>query len=236
MQTRRKFIKQTGKGLLVTTLGGHLLDTQNIWAVERKESLLNFKQEKLPYGFGDLAPYIDERTMEIHYTKHHATYVKLINEAILAENISEPSVEALFKRMANYSAKARNNAGGAWNHNFFWENLTPNTIAPSGKLADGIRASFGSFEQFKEQFTKVALNQFGSGWAWLVDRMDRLEITSTPNQDNPLMDLASVPAKPLLGLDVWEHAYYLKYQNRRQAYIDNWWHVVNWEKVTERLG
>ncbi|RYY31786.1 MAG: superoxide dismutase, partial [Sphingobacteriaceae bacterium] len=173
---------------------------------------------------------------EIHYTKHHATYIKNINEAIVAEKIPYATEKDFFANASKLSAKARNNGGGAWNHNFFWESLrAPGTAIQPGKLLDAINASFGSVDKFKELFADAATKRFGSGWAWLVQDGGKLKIGSTPNQDNPLMDNAEIKGTPILGLDVWEHAYYLKYQNKRPDYIQNWWNVVNWEAAQNRL-
>lgn len=234
MLTRRKFIKNTGKGLVGTMLAGSLVDVEEVSALENEaQTRLSFTQDNLMYRYKDLEPYIDALTMEIHYTKHHTAYIKSVNGAIIAENVMEQTPHDLFKDVASYSDKLRNNAGGAWNHNFFWESMTPNGVAPSGKLTDALQATFGSFEQFKEQFAQVAVTRFGSGWVWLVNHQGKLEIISTPNQDNPLM--GSSQMIPLLALDVWEHAYYLKYQNRRSDYIQNWWNVVHWKQVAERL-
>jgi Fe-Mn family superoxide dismutase len=196
-----------------------------------------FSQVALPYAYDALQPYIDTLTMEIHYTKHHATYVKNVNEAIKAENLSFKSAADFFARASTLSAKARNNGGGTWNHNFFWESMhAAPSSAPSAKLKTAIDQSFGSMDQFKDLFSKAALGQFGSGWAWLINDGGKLKITSTPNQDNPLMDNAAVKGVPLLGLDVWEHAYYLKYQNKRNDYIAAWWNVVNWDMVSRRFS
>jgi Fe-Mn family superoxide dismutase len=196
-----------------------------------------FAQIPLPYDYKALEPYIDEQTMNIHYTKHHATYIKNVNEAILAEKINATSAYDFFSKVSGYSAKARNNAGGAWNHNFFWQSMRAGgNSGPTGKIKASIDKSFGSFEKFKEEFTKAALGQFGSGWAWLISDNGALKIIGTPNQDNPLMDNAPVKGKPLLAIDVWEHAYYLKYQNKRPDYIAAWWNVVNWNEVDKRLA
>lgn len=196
-----------------------------------------FAQVALPYAYGALQPSIDALTMEIHYTKHHATYVKNVNEALKAENLTFKSATDFFGQASKLSAKAKNNGGGVWNHNFFWESMqaVPSS-APSAKLKAAIDKSFGSMDQFKDVFSKAALGQFGSGWAWLVSDNGTLKITSTPNQDNPLMDTATVKGTPLLALDVWEHAYYLKYQNKRNDYIAAWWNVVNWDSVSKRFS
>lgn len=195
-----------------------------------------FSQVPLPYAFNALEPSIDALTMEIHYTKHHATYVKNVNEAIKAEKLGYKDAWDFFAHASSLSAKVRNNAGGVWNHNFFWESMQPaGTATPSAKLKAAIDKSFGSVDQFKEQFTKAALGQFGSGWAWLINDKGTLKIVSTPNQDNPLMNDAVAKGTPLLAIDVWEHAYYLKYQNKRNDYIAAWWNVVNWDVVSKRL-
>ncbi|SEB04635.1 superoxide dismutase [Pedobacter hartonius] len=195
-----------------------------------------FAQVPLPYAYDALLPYIDTMTMEIHYTKHHATYVKNVKESIKAENLSFKSATDFFAKASTLSAKTRNNGGGTWNHNFFWQSMqAAPASAPSAKLKAAIDQSFGSLDQFKDLFSKAALGQFGSGWAWLINDKGMLKITSTPNQDNPLMDNAAVRGIPLLGLDVWEHAYYLKYQNKRNDYIAAWWNVVNWDAVSKRF-
>ncbi|HRH37488.1 MAG TPA: superoxide dismutase [Flavobacteriales bacterium] len=198
---------------------------------------LTFAQVPLPYSYEALEPSIDKLTMEIHYTKHHAAYVKNVNDAIVAEGVTATSAEDLFKKASSVSPKVRNNAGGAWNHNFFWQVMRPATEnTPSGKVADAINGGFGSLEKFKELFTDAAMKRFGSGWAWLVMKDGKLAISSTPNQDNPLMDVSDLKGTPLLALDVWEHAYYLKYQNKRAEYITNWWSLVNWDEVAKRMG
>jgi superoxide dismutase, Fe-Mn family len=200
---------------------------------------LQLSQIKLPYSYNALEPSIDAQTMEIHYSKHHAAYVKNVNDALVAEKSSATSEVELLKNISKASAKIRNNAGGVYNHNFFWEVMKPQQTSsqPSGKISEALNGSFGSFDKFKEQFTQAALTRFGSGWAWLIkDQGGVLKIGSTPNQDNPLMDISELKGEPLLALDVWEHAYYLKYQNKRNEYVANWWNVVNWDAVASRLG
>ncbi|WP_257667829.1 superoxide dismutase [Parapedobacter tibetensis] len=201
------------------------------------DGALEFSQEPLGYEYNALEPHIDARTMEIHYTKHHTAYIKNVNEAIKADELSYTTPEELFANISKLSAKVRNNGGGAWNHTFFWKSLRAPMAgnAPTGELLEAINQAFGSFDQFKEQFAAAGAGQFGSGWAWLVKENDALKIGSTPNQDNPLMDDVELSGKPLLGLDVWEHAYYLHYQNKRPDYISNWWNVVNWDFVAEQL-
>jgi len=201
-------------------------------------SAFQFAQVKLPYDYAALEPNIDATTMDIHYNKHHTAYIKNVNDAIAAENIAWGTEKEFFANASKLSAKARNNGGGAWNHNFFWQVMKPGTAgAPKGKVGDAINGTFGSFDKFKEQFADAGMKRFGSGWAWLVkDASGKLVISSTPNQDNPWMDTAEVKGTPILALDVWEHAYYLKYQNKRNEYIANWWNVVNWEEVAKRLA
>jgi Fe-Mn family superoxide dismutase len=172
--------------------------------------------------------------MEIHHGKHHQAYVNNLNNAVKGNAAEGKSLEELMHEVSKYSMAIRNNGGGHWNHSLFWTLLSPTGGGnPTGKLADDIAATFGSFETFKEQFNTAATTRFGSGWAWLVVHDGKLVVTSTPNQDNPLMDIAEVKGTPILGLDVWEHAYYLHYQNRRPDYINAWWNVVNWNKVAE---
>jgi Fe-Mn family superoxide dismutase len=174
--------------------------------------------------------------MEIHHTKHHQAYVTNLNAALNGTASEGKSLEALMAEMSKQPAAVRNNGGGHYNHNLFWEIMSPNAGGqPAGELADAINTAFGSFDKFKEDFAKAGMTRFGSGWAWLIKHDGKLVITSTPNQDNPLMDLADVKGSPLLGLDVWEHAYYLHYQNRRADYITAWWNVVNWNVVNERF-
>ncbi len=194
-----------------------------------------FELPSLPYSYDALEPSIDKQTMEIHHTKHHGGYVTKLNAAIEGTDLVDKSLEDIMKNVSKYPAAVRNNGGGHYNHSLFWTIMKHNGGGnPSGDLANAINSSFGSFEQFKKQFSDAAGTRFGSGWAWLILNNGKLEITSTPNQDNPLMDLAEKKGSPVLGLDVWEHAYYLKYQNKRPEYIENWWNVVNWEVVSER--
>lgn len=201
---------------------------------ERSNNMSKFELPVLQYPFDALEPYIDKATMEIHHTKHHQAYVNNLNKAIEGTELEGKSLDEMFSMMSKLPAAVRNNGGGHWNHDLFWKIMKPGgSKQPVGKLADAINATFGSFEEFKKKFSEAAIGRFGSGWAWLVVVDDKLVITSTPNQDNPLMDLAEVKGKPILGLDVWEHAYYLKYQNRRPEYVENWWNVVNWDVVSE---
>ena len=191
-----------------------------------------FELPALPYAHNALEPHIDARTMEIHHGKHHQAYVNNLNNAVKGNAAEGVSLLDLIHNISKYSPAIRNNGGGHWNHSFFWGIMGPNAGGqPTGALMDAIVASFGSFDAMKEQFNSAATTRFGSGWAWLIVHDHKLVITSTPNQDNPLMDIAEVKGAPILGLDVWEHAYYLHYQNRRPDYIGAFWNVVNWSAV-----
>ena len=195
-----------------------------------------FTLPALPYAHDALEPHIDALTMQIHHGKHHQAYVDNLNKAIAGTPNENKSLEELVKIAGSISPAVRNNGGGHWNHSFFWELLAPNAGgAPTGALANAINDVFGSFDAFKEKFNNAGMTRFGSGWAWLIIKDGTLEITSTPNQDNPLMDVAEVKGTPILGIDVWEHAYYLKYQNRRPEYLTNIWNVINWNKVAENF-
>jgi Fe-Mn family superoxide dismutase len=196
-----------------------------------------FQLPALPYAFDALEPHIDARTMEIHHGKHHNAYVTNLNAAIAGTDLEGKSLEELMK-VAGSNTAVRNNGGGHWNHSLFWEIISPNGGGlPSGELAAAIDAKFGSFDAFKETFNKAAATRFGSGWAWLcIDTKKELCVCSSPNQDNPLMDVSECPGTPILGLDVWEHAYYLHYQNRRPDYIAAFWNVVNWDAVSKRYA
>lgn len=196
-----------------------------------------FTLAPLPYSHDALEPHIDTTTMQIHHGKHHQAYVDNLNKAIAGTPHENKSIEELVANAGSISPAVRNNGGGHWNHTFFWESLAPNAGgAPSGALAAAINEAFGSVDGLKEKMNNAGMTRFGSGWAWLIKGPDgKLAVTSTPNQDNPLMDVAEVKGTPLLGVDVWEHAYYLKYQNRRAEYLNAFWNVVNWEKVASRL-
>ena len=195
-----------------------------------------FTIPSLPYAHDALEPHIDTVTMQIHHGKHHQAYVDNLNKAIAGTAHENKSLEELVAHAGSISPAVRNNGGGHWNHGFFWESLAPQAGGhPDGALAAAIDAAFGSFDAFKEKFSNAGMTRFGSGWAWLIVKDGKLEISSTLNQDNPLMDVAEVKGKPILGVDVWEHAYYLKYQNRRAEYLNAFWSVVNWKKVAERF-
>jgi Fe-Mn family superoxide dismutase len=196
-----------------------------------------FTLPALPYPHDALEPSIDARTMEIHHGKHHQAYVDNLNKAISGTPSENKSLEELVKMAGSISPAVRNNGGGHWNHSFFWEILGPKAGGqPSGNVAAAINSAFGSFDAFKEKFNNAGLTRFGSGWAWLIVKDGKLEVSSTPNQDNPLMDVAEVKGTPILGADVWEHAYYLKYQNKRADYLNAFWNVVNWKKVEEHFA
>ncbi|MEO6489193.1 MAG: superoxide dismutase [Ferruginibacter sp.] len=195
-----------------------------------------FTLAPLPYAYEALEPHIDTQTMQIHHDKHHQAYVDNLNKAIAGTENETKSLDDLIKKAGSISPAVRNNGGGHWNHTFFWDSLAGNAGGkPSGKLAEAIDIAFGSFDAFKEKFNQAGMTRFGSGWAWLIIKDGKVDVSSTPNQDNPLMDVAEVKGTPILGADVWEHAYYLKYQNKRADYLSAFWNVVNWNKVSERF-
>lgn len=199
---------------------------------------IGFDQQPLTFAYNALEPSIDAATMEIHYSKHAAAYCKNLQEAAAAEGVNtKKPIEEVLKNISKYSVKMRNNAGGHYNHELFWKSLSPTPAAqPGTKLENAFVSDFDSIEEFKKQFSDAAKARFGSGWAWLIVNEDKkLQICTTPNQDNPLMDIAEVKGYPLFGLDVWEHAYYLQYQNRRPAYIENFWKVLDWNFVSQRF-
>ena len=241
---RRTFISKTVKGGLAIGIGfsaaAPLLQSFTTTAHFTPGDLqTGFDQKPLPYKYDGLENVIDAMTMEIHYSKHAAAYSKNVKDAAAAEkvDITKP-LEEVLTNISKYSAKMRNNGGGHYNHEMFWQCMQPKkeNNVPTGKLLAGIEKQFFSFDNFKKQFAEFGKNRFGSGWAWLyINKDDVLMIGSTTNQDNPLMDIAEIKGYPLLALDVWEHAYYLKYQNKRADYIDAWWQVVNWDYVQERM-
>ncbi len=194
-----------------------------------------FTLPPLPYAYDALEPHIDEQTMKIHHDKHHQAYVDNLNKAIAGTEHENKSLEELIANAGKISPAVRNNGGGHWNHSFFWKILSKDGGQPSGRLSEAINSTFGSFDEFKTKFNAAGATRFGSGWAWLISRDGKLEISSTPNQDNPLMDVAEVKGTPILGVDVWEHAYYLKYQNKRPDYLAAVWNVINWKKVEENF-
>jgi len=195
-----------------------------------------FELPTLPYSHDGLEPHIDALTMEIHHGKHHNAYVTNLNKAVEGTELEGQTLEQIMANISQHSGAVRNNGGGHYNHSLFWEVMSPaGGGTPSGDLGAAIVSGFGSFDAFKEEFSAAAATRFGSGWAWLVtDGSGNLSVGSTPNQDNPLMDVVDIEGTPILGLDVWEHAYYLKYQNRRPDYVTAWWNTVNWEEVAKR--
>jgi len=196
-----------------------------------------FELPQLDYSYDALEPHIDARTMEIHHTKHHAAYTNNLNAAVENTELAKQSIEEILANISKHSVAIRNNGGGFYNHNLFWKMMSPSGGGtPKGELLSAIEQTFGSFDDFKAEFSKAAATRFGSGWAWLVKQADgSLAVTSSANQDNPLMDIAEVKGTPILGLDVWEHAYYLHYQNRRPDYIGAFWNVINWDEVARRF-
>jgi Fe-Mn family superoxide dismutase len=198
---------------------------------------VKFELPSLPYSYDALEPYVDKMTMEIHYSKHHAAYVNNLNKALEELENVPSTIEDILKNISKLkSLTIRNNGGGHYNHSLFWKLMKPKGGGePKGKLLEAINISFGSFETFKNKFNEAATKVFGSGWAWLVINNDMLEIGTTPNQDNPLMDISDFKGIPIICLDVWEHAYYLKHQNKRADYINNWWNVVNWDEASTNL-
>ena len=244
--SRRQFIKSTGKaglaaGLSMTVLPALAEQYTGQKAVYGWVEDVPYEQQPLGYAYPALEPVIDAMTMEIHYSKHAAAYAKNLADAVKAEgvDVSKEKLVSVLGRISKFSSKMRNNGGGHYNHEFFWKSMrvASENNQPSGELAATITRDFGTFDAFKTQFSDAGKNRFGSGWAWLVlNKEGKLVVGSTPNQDNPLMDISDLKGTPLLGLDVWEHAYYLKYQNRRPDYITAWWKLVNWEVVSKRFG
>jgi len=197
---------------------------------------MSFELVKLGYSYDALEPQIDAKTMEIHHTKHHAGYTNNLNAAVEGTDLAGKSIEEILAGVSGSSTAVRNNGGGFYNHNLYWDVIAPGGApAPEGVLLDAIKESFESVEKFQEAFTKAALTRFGSGWAWLILQNNKLVVSSTPNQDNPLMDVAEVQGTPILGIDVWEHAYYLNYQNRRPDYVNAFWNLINWDEVARRF-
>ena len=241
---RREFLKSTGKagiaaGFTAISFSAKA-DNHSGGVAKFRAPDISYQQEPLPYTYSALEPYIDAATMELHYSKHAAAYAKNLGEAVKAEGVDTANInlENLLAGISKYSAKMRNNAGGHYNHELFWKLMSPSTESrqPSGKITAMIEANFGSWENFRTQFSDSAKSRFGSGWAWLIYTHEKkLAIDSTPNQDNPLMDVGGTKGMPLMGIDVWEHAYYLKYHNLRTDYINAWWNLVNWQYVSGRL-
>lgn len=245
---RRQFLHRGTVGAFGTLMGGPLLladmhgltspDPFAPLAPSAEGSRITFTQPPLPYAYEALEPHIDAQTMRLHYDKHHAKYVEEANKELALAGTNADTPEALFASISKMSQKLRNNAGGAWNHDFFWRSMRPATNAQDmpADLREALTAAFGSVQTFREKFAEEALARFGSGWVWLVAVDGNLEFGSTANQDNPLMDDSPLRGTPLLGLDVWEHAYYLRYQNKRADYISNWWSVVDHDAIVHRLS
>jgi Fe-Mn family superoxide dismutase len=240
---RRKFLENTTKASLGTLAAVTSLSTLEACGTAKKAGSAlyagapNFEQKPLPYAYKDLEPSIDAATMEIHFTKHAASYTKNMNEAIAAEAVTIGSLEGVLAGISKYSTKLRNNAGGHYNHESYWRWMTPGGKAMSANFTTALETAFGSVSDFRNKFADAGAKRFGSGWAWLVlDANKKLVIGSTPNQDNPLMDVSELKGYPLLGIDVWEHAYYLKYQNKRADYITAWMNIVNWQEVEARYN
>ncbi len=237
-KSRRSFLKK-GSLLTLAGMGTQVLSGSLLKAMSSSESVsLNepFLLPTLPYSYDALEPFVDTMTMEIHYSKHHKAYVDNLNKA-MAEGKINATLDELLMNASKYSPIIRNNAGGHWNHSFFWKLMRPEGGGePDGEIVSSINEAFGSFDVFKTRLEEAGLKRFGSGWAWLiVDTNKKLSIGSTPNQDNPLMDLSELKGTPILGIDVWEHAYYLKFQNRRGEYLKSWWNVVNWTEVNKNF-
>lgn len=241
--SRRTFIAKSAKLSLSVGLGSSLVGSTVFSSCSADKTsnskptiTTGFSQNGLPYDYAALEPHIDAMTMEIHFTKHAAGYSNNLKEAAGEENVdTEKPLEDLLANISNYSTKMRNNAGGHYNHELFWAIMSPDGGGePSGELAQAIASDFGGYSAFVESFENAAKSRFGSGWAWLVLDGGKLKVGSTPNQDNPLMDLSDLKGQPLMGIDVWEHAYYLNYQNERPRYITNWWNVVNWDEIQRR--
>jgi Fe-Mn family superoxide dismutase len=239
MNDRREFFKKIGL-LGLTGIATKLVSNDQLNVLEalgqQSNQSAQFTLPKLPYAYNALEPFIDEQTMIIHHTKHHQAYIDKLNKAV--ENLDGKFVlEDSFKSISKADIAIRNNGGGHYNHSLFWQLMKPNPDSkenlPSGKLAELIIRDFKSFEDFKKEFIEKATKIFGSGWCWLIEQDGKLKITTTPNQDNPLMEVAAEKGKPVLALDIWEHAYYLKYQNKRADYINNWWNILNWKKAEE---
>lgn len=233
---RRNFLYSVGVLSLAGTIKLNSITSNFRIKNGSKQIMSKYELPPLPYKSDALEPYIDARTMEIHHGKHHAAYVANLNKAVENTELEKFSLEELFTNISKYPAAVRNNGGGHFNHSLFWSIMGPGKGGhPTGVLLSAINSEFGSFDAFKEKFSTAAATRFGSGWAWLSVSNGKLSISSTPNQDNPLMDIAEVKGTPILTLDVWEHAYYLNYQNRRPDYISAFWNVINWDEVAKRF-
>lgn len=233
-KSRRTFLKNAA--LLTIAGAGIRLSGSDALASFANDEPTGFTLPPLPYAHDALEPYIDTLTMQIHHGKHHQAYVDNLNKALKGSKLPVDSLESILKEISKYTPAVRNNGGGHYNHTMFWKLMKPSGGGnPTGAIAEAINGAFGSFEIMQEKFNTAATTRFGSGWAWLVANNGKLEIGSTPNQDNPLMDVSDLKGTPLLALDVWEHAYYLKYQNKRADYVKAWWSLLNWDEVNARL-
>lgn len=240
---KREFLKTSailGAGALVApTIASSCMSTTSAQAATASLIATGsdgiFLQSELGYAFDALEPHVDALTMEIHYGKHHAGYTRKFNAALEHENLHSTDIYRIFESISSYGAGVRNNGGGYFNHSLYWKFMSPDGGGePAGKLSEAIARDFGSFEKFKELFSATAGSHFGSGWGWLLlDKEGKLQVSSTPNQDNPLMDVAEIQGTPLLNVDVWEHAYYLNYQNRRKSYLEAYWNVVDWAFIAK---
>ncbi len=234
---RRDFLKKSAL-LGLSGIAGKLFSEEKLNVIDALANADGFKHTlpALPYAYNALEPFIDAQTMEIHHSKHHKAYVDKLNAALESYK-SDKTLDALFTQISKLDSAIRNNGGGHYNHSLFWQLMQANPEGkkniPDGNIQEAITAQFHSFEEFQKEFTDKAMKIFGSGWCWLIKQNEKLKIVTTANQDNPLMDIASDKGKPILALDVWEHAYYLKYQNKRIDYVNNWWNVINWNKVNE---
>lgn len=235
--TRREFIKKsailTASGVVLSAIG----DVSGYSLTTSENQPEPFSLPPLNYPYNALEPHIDAMTMEIHHSKHHQAYVNNLNKAIKDGNLQTGTLEELIANVSKFPVSVRNNGGGHWNHSFFWKIMKPGGGGePTGKAGEAIRQAFGSTDELKKQINEAGLKRFGSGWTWLIlDKDGKLVVCSTPNQDNPLMDIADVKGKPILGIDVWEHAYYLKYQNKRADYLNAWWNVIDWDHIAQNL-
>ena len=228
---RRQFIRTSG----IITMGALVASKLNAGNFKLTNDVHSFTLPELPYDFNALEPHIDSLTMEIHHNKHHKAYVDKLNDAVVANKITETSLEKIMGKISDHPVAVRNNGGGHYNHTMFWNIMKPGGGNMSGAVGDAILTTFGSVDEFKKRFNEAAMTRFGSGWAWLTKDIEgKLNICSTPNQDNPLMDISDCKGTPLICLDIWEHAYYLKYQNKRADYVNAFWNVLNWEEVNKR--
>jgi Fe-Mn family superoxide dismutase len=234
---RRNFIRAAAlSGAAAMLSPDKIFSNNRPQTIQQEKNAMPFTLPNLPYAHDALEPHIDKMTMEIHHGKHHAAYVNNLNKAVETTEWASKSLEEILANISKLPPAVRNNGGGHYNHSLFWTVMKPNGGgAPSGDLAAAIDRDFGSFDKFKESFSNAGATRFGSGWAWLVKQGGKLVVCSTPNQDSPVMDIAEVKGTPVLGMDVWEHAYYLKYQNRRPDYIAAFWNVINWDEVARRF-